>query len=1570
MKAKFPQSLLFIVCLHLLCLTSIHGQTTTTVSATGNGTFIVPCGVNTITIEAWGAGGAGGGSTSNNYGGGAGGGSGAYVKSTYTVTPGQTINYYVGAGGYGSNNANGTDGQATQITTFSIVAGGGKGGQRNEYGNPGAGGNASGGNIENTNGSYGQYGNSNSGGDGANAPHGGYGGNSEANNDGGNGGNPGAGGGGGEGSGNNSRKGGNGGTGRIVFSYSGASTTYCSPYFAATRPITNVTFAGINSASSSSTASASYENYCDEATVTNGQSYALSISSFTNGGYAYYVSAYFDWDQNGYFEEDEKYNVGVNYNNGTLNTTINVPAAAFNGTTRMRVIQNYGEYVNNACITNNYGQAEDYTVIVTSAPCTTPTAQPTNLYLTNSGATVTGYFNEPTPEADNYLVVYSTNATAPVPANGTTYYSGYTYGDYTIAANNASTTFSVNNLATETVYYFYVFAYNANCSGGPKYLTGTPLTASYTLGISYCLPAVTNPYETYLKQVQFLGTLNDTNNTSTYSTNPSGYQDFTDAPNQSIQAQGEGVNIYLENNVLATVNAWVDWNKDGDFSDSGEHIYTTGTTSIASTTFGFVIPNWVSAGAYTLRIRSDSNSSCNNSETGETEDYGFTVIDNCSAIITSITENEQCGSGSMLLSVTGSSGTTSFKWYDALEGGELIAESSSGNWYTPDISETTVFYVTANNGSCESLVRTAVKATIRPVPPLTTSPENPEICGEDSIIALSAGGEKEEVYLINENFETGSLNTFTYQAITSSTYGSQWSVRESPYIPDVYVWFPAISSGFNGNQFAMSTSDLGGSTNVNNAIVSQTVNTSNFDDLTLSFDIYYSNYAGVSNEDYVAVEISSNNGYSWSLLDKIEDDEGQGSNFTTLTYNMEDYIGITNFKVRFRYVAKWKDGVAIDNINLHGYRPLTTVFNWSGATVDAYLDEACTIPYVEGTNASSTIYIKPTLDQLQSNGYTFTISAALTNGCIAHKDVTVTNHSKVWQGFTDEWENPGNWLPNGVPASTNCVVVKDVPLSDIPEGVDGFAKTFKVKNGGDFTIATGGSLTVTDEVIIEDGGSFHIADKGSLIQLNDAVNIGSVEMERITEISKYDYVYWSSPVANFDVNNVSPDTPGSLVWKWQPTIGNSFGNWINTGEIMEIGKGYSIRAPFDYPVNIDELFFADYTGIPNNGTITKTIERGNYTGNDYDNGNGIFITKYDDNWNLIGNPYPSAISANLFLQANTNIEGAIHLWTHGTNPNSNITDPFYSNYNSNYTVADYVTYNASGASSGPGGFGGYIGAGQGFFVKMLDGAAATETVTFTNNMRSHAYSNSEFYKLSNPNIKNTQNPTPQNGRFWLDLSSPSATTINRILIGYIEGATNNKDRLFDAYADEGVAQNFYSVIDNSENVCINGRALPFDVVDTVPLGLLVPEAGTYTLSIAALDGFFETDAQLTIYVEDTYLNITHNLSASPYAFAVNTSGRYNDRLVIKYTAAPLHSDGITYTNTIKAVSLNSTTIKIKSEQELLKQITVYDMAGKTVVSVSGDSAFEKEFYVKQTHTPLLVKVTTVNNSTQTIKLVH
>ena len=128
----------------LLNCAAFFSQTTVTITTTGAGTWVAPCGVTSVTIQCWGGGGEGGAGNFSNKDGGGGGGGGAYTFSNaVTVVPSTSYNYTVGAGGSGCTGAaTANNGIASTmiIGATTITANGGGGGRLAPSGLGGAGG--------------------------------------------------------------------------------------------------------------------------------------------------------------------------------------------------------------------------------------------------------------------------------------------------------------------------------------------------------------------------------------------------------------------------------------------------------------------------------------------------------------------------------------------------------------------------------------------------------------------------------------------------------------------------------------------------------------------------------------------------------------------------------------------------------------------------------------------------------------------------------------------------------------------------------------------------------------------------------------------------------------------------------------------------------------------------------------------------------------------------------------------------------------------------------------------------------------------------------------------------------------------------------------------------------------------------------------------------------------------------------------------------------------------------------------------------------------------------------------
>lgn len=444
---------------------------------------------------------------------------------------------------------------------------------------------------------------------------------------------------------------------------------------------------------------------------------------------------------------------------------------------------------------------------------------------------------------------------------------------------------------------------------------------------------------------------------------------------------------------------------------------------------------------------------------------------------------------------------------------------------------------------------------------------------------------------------------------------------------------------------------------------------------------------------------------------------------------------------------------------------------------------------------------------------------------------------------------------------------------------------------------------------IKNSGTLTIANNGSLVQVNDtAINTGSINyLRNVASLRGFDYIYWSSPVVNQYLGTLYAAPTAGLKFEWNPIALNpsgSYGFWIPpTSSTMETGKGYIIRASSSY--GWTGSLTSTFNGKPNNGVISPTLGR---------IANSAIV---NDRWNLIGNPYPSSLDAKAFLLENAvtkpTIDGYIGLWQHLNAPASP-TSPYYSTYQYNYTN-DYLIYNRTGPQT-QNGFNGYVASGQAFFVNLLQDPSPTAAVTFKNAFRSKTFDNSQFLRTS-------QN---EEGRIWLDLVN-SANVPVRALIGYVEDATLERDRLYDAITTIGINNSIHSLIGN-EIFAIQGRPTPFDSDDQVPIGYNATLAGNYKIAIAGVDGFFSQDQP--IYLEDKLLDVIFDLRQNPYAFTT-ASGTFNDRFILRYTTNTLGNPDFGSADNNVIVSTNHGQMTINSLVESIQDVTVYDILGRQLL---------------------------------------
>ncbi|MFI0491238.1 T9SS type A sorting domain-containing protein, partial [Flavobacterium sp.] len=489
---------------------------------------------------------------------------------------------------------------------------------------------------------------------------------------------------------------------------------------------------------------------------------------------------------------------------------------------------------------------------------------------------------------------------------------------------------------------------------------------------------------------------------------------------------------------------------------------------------------------------------------------------------------------------------------------------------------------------------------------------------------------------------------------------------------------------------------------------------------------------------------------------------------------------------------------------------------------------------------------------------------------------------------------------------------------------------------GKVTIDSSNTMTLTNELIVAPTGTLTfnssatdvssnpISNSGSLVQINDTplvANSGAIIYNRtVPAIHNTDYTYWSSPVSSETLATFSPYTPTDKFYSYNAS-GDFWAHELATNT-MDQGTGYCVYGPQNAN---NSNFDASFSGVPNNGPVSIT---------------GLLPNTYETL--LIGNPYPSAIDADLFITENLGIiDGGLYFWTHNTDP-----------INGQYSYSDYATYNLTGGAGTKSTKGvattsannntffnantpnGYIAAGQGFFV-VSDSISVQKNIVFKNSMRVAGVlpgvnTNSQFFKTKgNTKGKSASSNSIEKDRVWLNLTNDQGV-FKQTLVGYITGATNDYDTTYDADSYDSLdAADFYSVLQDS-NLVIQGRALPFDANDTVPIGFRSSSDGSYTINIDQVDGLL---ANQDVFIEDKLTNTVTDLKSGDYKFST-VAGTFNDRFVLKYTNVSKtlsvvtdKVDGIMvfYSNNYNTLIIHNGVL-----DSTVNSVALYNMAGQNI----------------------------------------
>ena len=533
---------------------------------------------------------------------------------------------------------------------------------------------------------------------------------------------------------------------------------------------------------------------------------------------------------------------------------------------------------------------------------------------------------------------------------------------------------------------------------------------------------------------------------------------------------------------------------------------------------------------------------------------------------------------------------------------------------------------------------------------------------------------------------------------------------------------------------------------------------------------------------------------------------------------------------------------------------------------------------------------------------------------------------KLWVGnMSPDWFDGANWSPPGVPTPADSVIISGEasynPVVEIQTGSQVICKglnldeiisksgkggliisggeivvdgTLTVSTKGALYIYSDGALTVNGTTKIANPGIFEIESGGSLIT-NGLIGGNATVKRFIPGDQKYHFL--SCPVTS---NNILTGTFAPTAAHFSTTPATSYDfykfnpacvplHWINlrnsdlTVNTADFGNPPGFETQIGYLVSYDATFDSTkvFFGNPNTGNKTYNL-----------------IAGVDGcTWNLLGNPFPSAIK-----------------WDTLPDKSSNLSTGYYYVWNANKSGgAGYEAYlDPSHTSTG---LNGKIPSMQGFFVKA--NPTGGKILSVDNSYRIHDNATDKW-------LKSEVAPTNK-----LTLTLANETNYDETYILFEANKSIGKD-WFDAEKllslDASIPQ-IYTIIDNDQKTLFN--SMPFiNSPVTVPVGIVAPTTGNYSITISG----FETFSSLTdLTLEDLKTNTSQNMVMNP-VYTFNSSGIEDAGRFLLHFTNPIGINDQKESAPVR-IFASQKTIFVTSTSDLQNaNISVYNMLGQEILS--------------------------------------
>ncbi|EPR71933.1 hypothetical protein ADIWIN_3131 [Winogradskyella psychrotolerans RS-3] len=510
----------------------------------------------------------------------------------------------------------------------------------------------------------------------------------------------------------------------------------------------------------------------------------------------------------------------------------------------------------------------------------------------------------------------------------------------------------------------------------------------------------------------------------------------------------------------------------------------------------------------------------------------------------------------------------------------------------------------------------------------------------------------------------------------------------------------------------------------------------------------------------------------------------------------------------------------------------------------------------------------------------------------------------VWDG-TDYFKGSAvSGAPDGtdtcygliIKSGTNAVLTADADV-----------KSVLVEAGASLTIDSGVTLTVTDAMTLTSE-----SDSYSSLILNGTIS-GTINYDR-------------------HVNIVGTSAGGGndlIALPLRPAGGLTFDAFINLGSptnATKLASNGSVYAFGPYNNTVDVTSYENFavnattaleTGKGYRAATTTSDQVLTFTG-DVVTGNisaPISNPVSGNQWNLVGNPYPSYLSASEFLTVNTAVLDEDAIAIYGYKSNGASTGSVATT--GNFTIINFATI---GAETETGMFN--IAPGQGFIIAAKN---ATDNVVFNNGTSSTTdmrtlIGSDDYIVGRSPSISYN---------LKLDLVGSAAY---RTSFYFNEGSSLGLDAGYDAKVF-GAAPTFalYSqLVEDNEDVNFALQSLNTSNLSdvTIPLGVNANQGEqiSFTISQSTLPN------TVNVYLEDTVTNTTTLLNSGDYTLTPSTNLSGTGRFYLHVSNSTLS----TVDNTLNQLNIYTNeadkTIVVAGQLVGATKATIYDLQGRVILS--------------------------------------